>query len=57
MHDVVALLEDMRAQHFTTGQPLTLRRRRIGTVNLRGFDPRSTSNIDPTPDRRIGPQH
>ena len=32
MHDVVALLEDMRAQHFTTGQPLTLRRGQIGTV-------------------------
>ena len=32
MHDVVALLEDMPAKHFETGQPLRLRRGQIGTV-------------------------
>ena len=32
MHDVVALLEDKRAKHFETGQPLLLRRGQIGTV-------------------------
>jgi hypothetical protein len=32
MHDLVALLEDMPARHFTTGAPLTLRRGQIGTV-------------------------
>ncbi len=32
MHDIVALLEDMTAEHFTTGTPLTLRRGQIGTV-------------------------
>lgn len=32
MHDVVALLEDMPATHFETGQPLLLRRGQIGTV-------------------------
>lgn len=32
MHDVVALLEDTPARHFTTGQPLMLRRGQIGTV-------------------------
>ena len=32
MHDVVALLEDIAAQHFETGQPLLLRRGQIGTV-------------------------
>ncbi len=32
MHDVVALLDDVSAKHFETGQPLTLRRGQIGTV-------------------------
>ena len=32
MHDVVALLEDVAAQHFETGRPLVLRRGQIGTV-------------------------
>ena len=32
MHDVVALLEDVPARHFETGQPLLLRRGQIGTV-------------------------
>lgn len=32
MHDLVALLEDVPARHFTTGSPLTLRRGQIGTV-------------------------
>ena len=32
MHDVVALLEDVPALHFETGQPLTLRRGEVGTV-------------------------
>ncbi|MBI5772885.1 MAG: DUF4926 domain-containing protein [Verrucomicrobia bacterium] len=32
MHDAVALLEDMRATHFETGQPLMLRRGQTGTV-------------------------
>jgi hypothetical protein len=32
MHDVVALLEDTRARHFESGQPLLLRRGQIGTV-------------------------
>jgi len=32
LHDVVALLEDMPARHFETGQPLLLRRGQIGTV-------------------------
>jgi hypothetical protein len=32
MHDIVALLEDLPASHFTTGAPLTLRRGQIGTV-------------------------
>lgn len=32
MHDVVALLDDVPAKHFTTGQPLLLRRGQIGTV-------------------------
>jgi hypothetical protein len=32
MHDVVALLDDVPARHFTTGQPLLLRRGQIGTV-------------------------
>ena len=32
MHDVVALLEDVPAMHFETGQPLTLRRGEVGTV-------------------------
>ena len=32
MHDVVALLDDVPARHFETGQPLTLRRGQIGTV-------------------------
>jgi len=32
MHDVVALLDDVSANHFETGQPLLLRRGQIGTV-------------------------
>jgi hypothetical protein len=32
MHDVVALLEDKRAKHFESGQPMLLRRGQIGTV-------------------------
>ncbi len=32
MHDVVALLDDVPATHFTTGQPMLLRRGQIGTV-------------------------
>ena len=32
MNDVVALLDDVPARHFTTGQPLLLRRGQIGTV-------------------------
>jgi hypothetical protein len=32
MHDVVVLLEDMRASHFATGQPLMLRRGQVGAV-------------------------
>jgi hypothetical protein len=32
MHDVVALLDDMRARHFESGKPLLLHRGQIGTV-------------------------
>jgi hypothetical protein len=32
LHDSVALLEDVSARHFTTGEPLTLRRGQVGTV-------------------------
>ena len=32
LHDVVALLEDLPAQHFETEQPLLLRRGQIGTI-------------------------
>jgi hypothetical protein len=32
MHDVVALLEDIPAQHFQTARPLLVRRGQIGTV-------------------------
>jgi hypothetical protein len=32
MHDVVALLEDVTATHFETGEPLTLCRGEVGTV-------------------------
>jgi hypothetical protein len=32
MHDEVVLLEDTRAKHFETGQPLMLRRGQVGTV-------------------------
>jgi len=32
MHDIVALLGDVPAKHFETGQPLLLRRGQIGTV-------------------------
>jgi uncharacterized protein DUF4926 len=32
MHDVVALLQDVRTKHFEGGQPLLLRRGQIGTV-------------------------
>ena len=32
LHDVVAVLEDLSARHFETGQSLLLRRGQIGTV-------------------------
>ena len=32
MHDVVALLQDMRTKHFESGKALLLRRGQIGTV-------------------------
>ncbi len=32
MHDVVALLEDVPAEHHETGKPLLLRRGQMGTV-------------------------
>ncbi len=32
LHDVVALLEDLPAKHFETGQPLLLRRGQIGMI-------------------------
>jgi len=32
MHDVVALLQDVRTKHFKGGQALLLRRGQIGTV-------------------------
>ena len=32
MHDVVALIQDVRTKHFETGQDLRLRRGQIGTV-------------------------
>jgi hypothetical protein len=32
MHDTVALLADVPAKHFLTGQPLMLRRGQVGTV-------------------------
>jgi hypothetical protein len=32
MHDVVALLQDVRTKHFESGQALLLRRGQIGTV-------------------------
>jgi hypothetical protein len=32
MHDAVALLEDMPAQHFVTGEEILLRRGQVGTV-------------------------
>ena len=32
MHEVVALLQDVRAKHVKSGQPLLLRRGQIGTV-------------------------
>lgn len=32
MHDVVALLQDVRAKHLESGQALLLRRGQIGTV-------------------------
>jgi hypothetical protein len=32
MHDVVALIQDVRTKHFQSGQPLLLRRGQIGTV-------------------------
>jgi hypothetical protein len=31
-YDVVVLLEDLRAEHFQTKQPLLLRRGQVGTV-------------------------
>lgn len=32
LHDVVALLEDTRTEHFETGDSLLLRRGQIGTI-------------------------
>jgi hypothetical protein len=32
MHDLVALLEDVRATHCESGRPLVLRRGQVGTV-------------------------
>ena len=32
LHDVVALLEDVRARHFETDRPLLLHRGQVGTV-------------------------
>lgn len=32
LHDLVALLEEVSARHFTSGTPLLLRRGQIGTV-------------------------
>lgn len=32
LHDVVALLEDLPAKHFETGQALMLRRGQVGTI-------------------------
>lgn len=32
IHDVVALLQNVRTKHFESGQPLLLRRGQIGTV-------------------------
>ena len=32
MHDIVALLQDVRTKHFESGQALLLRRGQIGTV-------------------------
>jgi hypothetical protein len=32
LHNVVALLEDLPAKHFETGQSLLLRRGQIGTI-------------------------
>lgn len=34
MHDVVALLEETPARHFSSGQPLLLRRGQLGTVGM-----------------------
>jgi len=35
MHDVVALLQDVRTKHFESGRSLLLRRGQIGTVVMR----------------------
>jgi hypothetical protein len=32
MHDTVALLEQVAAKHFLTGEPILLRRGQVGTV-------------------------
>ena len=32
MHDVVALMQDVRAKHFESGEAVLLRRGQIGTV-------------------------
>ena len=32
IHDVVALMQDVRTKHFESGQPVLLRRGQIGTV-------------------------
>ena len=31
-HDLVALLEETRVEHFQTGEPLVLRRGQLGTI-------------------------
>ena len=38
MHDVVALLQDVPAKHFESGQALLLRRGQVGTVVMNYLD-------------------
>jgi hypothetical protein len=38
LHDAVALLEDVPAKHFETGQALMLRRGQVGTIVMRYDD-------------------
>ncbi len=38
MHDIVALFEDVPATHFTTSEPLTLRRGQIDAVMMMTYD-------------------